>query len=122
MSREVALRLIEIFHNVAKRSDVDSSWEEDIPNGLVAMEAALAALEAGDEVGSGIYVYDIPSAGEYLVAEKLQPKLRETAETVREQCAEKIESLIKEKQPGPNPRETNVPILDWPDELRALEI
>ena len=85
-------------------------------------KAALAALEAGDSLGGGLWVYDIKEAGEYLVANKLQPKLRETAETMREQCAEKIESLIKEKQPGPNPRETNVPILDWPDELRALEI
>ena len=103
MSREVALRLIEIFHNVAKRSDVDSSWEEDMPNGLVAMEAALAALEAGDEVGSGIYVYDIPSAGEYLVAEKLQPKLRETAETMRERCADIVEREVGdiEAMPGP---------------------
>ena len=48
MSKEVALRLIKVFHNIAKRSDVHSSWEEDMPRGLEAMEAALAALKPLD--------------------------------------------------------------------------
>ncbi len=64
MSREVALRLIEIFHAVAKRPDIDSSWEEDMPRGLVAMEAALAALE---------------------------PEMQRKAEAMREACAVEAE-------------------------------
>ena len=58
MSREVALRLIEIFSDVAKRPDIGSSWEEIMPRGLEAMEAALAALKPGDKLRDNVYVIE----------------------------------------------------------------
>ncbi len=100
MSREVALRLIEIFHDVAKRSDVASSWEEDMPNGLVAMEAALAALEAGDSLGGGLLV----GREEWReVVKAAQNEGRQAAEAMREACAEIVEQEVGdiEAMPGP---------------------
>ncbi len=94
MSREVALRLIKVFHDVAKRPDIVSSWKYTMPRGLEAMEAALDALKTGDSLDGDI-------GGRHVfrndwVCKQYSAEAEKGAEEMREQ----IIGIIKQQRLG----------------------